>query len=393
MVNKTLRDTKSLALKRIIPLKIYMFGTLRAFFATESASSLLLAAMTIAAMLAANSPLAGVYHLLHGHGAEVFINDCLMSFFFLVIGIELKHEVCDGELSSWGQAALPLAGALGGVVLPALIYTGFNHGDAAHMRGWGVPMATDIAFALGLVGVFGSRLPVGLRVFLMALAVIDDLMAILVIAIFYTSGLNVQALCMVAFLTVVLLAYMRWAQSLAPFLVIGAGLWVAMLLSGVHATLAGVLLGLALPVGLGEKVLEKLHGPVAFCVVPVFVFANAGLALGDIGVEAARHPVTLGIGIGLFAGKQLGIFAASALLIGMGLARLPTGASWRQFYAVCMVAGIGFTMSLFIGTLAFGGSDIMTEVRLGVIAGSLASAVGGGILLALTLPAKGCHHE
>ncbi len=365
-----------------------MFVFVRDYFKTEKASSVVLAVMAVLGMAAANSPVCAYYNQLHGHGVAVVVNDGLMTLFFWVIGIELKREIREGELSSWGQALLPVAAACGGVVCPALIYTLYNGGTEA-MRGWAVPMATDIAFALGVVGMFGTRLPASLRIFLMALAVIDDLMAIAVIALFYTSGLSVQALCMAAGLMAVLVAYTRSVGVMTPFLLAGAALWVAMFSSGVHPTLAGVALGMVMPLPMGKAVLHRLHGFVVFVVTPLFVFVNAGVPLAGLDLAALRQPVSEGIMIGLFAGKQFGIFGAAAVMIALRAAKLPQGASWGQFYGVCMVAGIGFTMSLFIGTLAFGGGEAMTATRLGVLLGSLASAVCGGILLALTLPAKG----
>lgn len=364
-----------------------MFVFVKDFFRTEAASSAVLALMVVLAMAAANTPLAGYYAWLHSPMAGLVINDGLMTLFFLVIGIELKREIAEGELSRWGQALLPVVCALGGVVAPALIYVYFNHGTEA-MRGWAVPMATDIAFALGLVGVFGSRLPVSLRIFLMALAVIDDLMAIVVIAVFYTAHISYPALGMAAGIVALLYGYNRKVPYMAPFLLAGAALWIALHESGVHATLAGVALGLLMPLPKGRLVLHALHAPVAFLVTPLFVFANAGVPLDGVTTEAMAAPLTAGIALGLFAGKQLGIFAAGWVMIRAGLAKLPEGASWGQFYGVCMVAGIGFTMSLFIGTLAFGVSEAMVGARIGVVVGSLASAVCGGILLAVTLPAK-----
>ena len=365
-----------------------MFVFIKDYFQTETASSTVLAIMVVLAMVVANCPLAYYYNQLHTHGPELFINHGLMTFFFLGIGIELKREIREGELSNWGQALLPVAAAWGGVVCPALIYMGFNGGTDA-MRGWAVPMATDIAFALGLVGLFGSRLPPALRVFLMALAVIDDVMAIIVIAVFYTSELSIQALCMAGGILGLLVAYNRLVNRLPPFLLAGAALWVAMQASGVHPTLAGVVLGLLLPMQKGKQILHYLHAPVAFVIVPLFVFANAGLSLAGLDAGALMQPVPAGIALGLFAGKQLGIFGVSALMIKMGLAKLPEGASWAQFYGVCVVAGIGFTMSLFIGTLAFGASDAMGAVQVGVIIGSLAYILFGGIVLAFALTAKG----
>lgn len=351
----------------------------------QSAVSLILAFMVAAAMIAANGPFSDMYALLHSPTATLVINDGLMALFFLVIGIELKLEIREGELSTVKKALLPVAGALGGVAVPALIYAGFNHGSDA-MRGWAVPMATDIAFALGLVGFFGTRIPPSLRIFLMALAVIDDLMAIVVIAVFYTAELSLQALAMTAGILALLYAYNRMVTRMTPFLLAGAALWIAMHASGIHATLSGVLLGLLLPMKMGHRLFERLHPPVMFLITPLFVFANAGVPLEGLTLERLLHPVSAGIALGLFLGKQCGIFGVSWLMVRAGLAPRPAGASWGQFYGICLAAGIGFTMSLFIGTLAFGPSPLMTETRLGVLLGSLASALCGAILLAVTLP-------
>lgn len=365
-----------------------MFVFIKDYFRTEAASSAVLAVMAVLAMVAANSPLSEMYQQMHLPVMVMLVNDGLMALFFLVIGIELKREMVEGELSTYGQAILPMAGAIGGVVCPAVIYTIFNHNDAQMMRGWAVPMATDIAFALGVIGFFGHRLPIGLRIFLMALAVIDDVMAIGVIAVFYTESISLQALGMAAGIVLLLGVYNRKVALMPPFLLAGAALWIALHESGVHATLAGVLLGLLMPLDKGKRVLHMLHGPVAFGVVPLFVFANSGIGFEGVGIDTLLHPLGMGIVLGLFAGKQLGIFAVVWGMVMLGFAKLPVGVSWGQMYGVCMLAGIGFTMSLFIGTLAFAGPDVMETVRLGVIVASLASAVFGGIMLALTMAAK-----
>lgn len=363
--------------------------TLWKFINTENAGSVLLLGMVVVAMAWANSPYAASYSLWHTPAMHLLVNDGLMSLFFLVIGIELKREICEGELCTRKKATLPLVGAFGGVLLPAAIYQLLND-DAEALRGWAIPMATDIAFTLGLVGFFATSVPSSLRVFLMALAVIDDLMAVAVIALFYTSTLNLQALAMVAFILGLLLVYQRLARSLSPFLLAGAALWIAVHESGIHATVAAVSLGLILPLPMGARIMQPLHSVVAFGVVPLFVLANAGVPLGDVSTDTLTHGVTLGIVLGLFVGKQLGIFGACALAIRLKHAELPRSVSWRQLYAGCCAAGIGFTMSLFIGTLAFEASPLMLQTRIGVVLGSIASAIFATILL-LTSKSKKVH--
>lgn len=352
---------------------------MKKFLATESASSKILLIMVIVAMAVANSPFHELYGALHNHTNTVLINDGLMSLFFLVIGIELKHEVLDGDLQSLGQALLPVVGALGGVALPALIYVSFND-DPTALRGWAIPMATDIAFTLGLLGFFASRIPSSLRVFLMALAVIDDLFAIIVIAVFYTAELSHQALGMAIAITVLLFIYNRTVKRMIPYLFAGAALWLAMFASGIHPTLSAVILGIMMPMYMGRRVMKALHRTVALVVVPIFVFANAGVTVSGLSMENFTHPVSMGIFIGLFVGKQLGIFGAAGLMIASGKAKLPKAVSWMQFYGACVAAGIGFTMSLFIGILAFHQTPLMVETRLGVLAGSFASAIVASIL-------------
>lgn len=365
-----------------------MITIIRDFLKLESSSSIILAVMLALAMGCANSPLAGLYARLHTPTASLIINDVLMSLFFLVIGIEIKKELAEGELSTRSQAALPLLAAAGGVILPALIFLAFNHASSANLRGWAVPMATDIAFSLALLGFFGSRVPASLKIFLMALAIIDDLFAVVVIALFYTAQISYQALGMALGCVLLLAVYNRRVTKLAPFLLAGAALWITVHQSGVHSTIAGVLLGLLLPVPLGRRVVDALHPFVAYIVVPVFVFANGGVPLAGISGASLTQPLVLGIAAGLFVGKQAGIFSTVWLLVKCGYARLPSGASWAQLYSVCLAAGIGFTMSLFIGTLAFGSGPLMDDARLGVILGSLASAAMGVIVMRYACPAQ-----
>lgn len=357
-----------------------MLNTLKAFMRLESASSLVLLAMTLLAMLAANSPFASLYSEIQAPVPMLVINEGLMALFFLCIGIEVRQET-RGSLS---QLRLPLAAACGGVVVPALIFLFLNR-DGAALRGWAVPTATDIAFSLGMLSLFGSRVPPALRMFLLSVAVFDDLIAVLVIALFYTQGIEWLGLLFALGCLLLLGLYNRHVRKLAPFLFAGAALWLALFDAGVNPALAGVALGLLLPADLGKRVLRFLHVPVDFIVVPVFVLANAGLPLEGLGLSALEHPVSAGIAGGLFFGKQGGIFLTSCIAIRLGWAKLPDGCGWKQLYAVSLLGGIGFTMSLFIGTLAFGDTTFMSYAKLGVLTGSLASAAAGIICMALSL--------
>ncbi len=382
---------------------------MRHFLKMESAGGIILMFAAILAMICANSGLAEYYNsFLHSHFAITFdgvgldksighwINDGLMVIFFLLVGLEIKREVLEGELSSINQALLPAFAAAGGVVVPALIYLYFNNGDPVAAHGWAIPAATDIAFALGVLALFGKRVPISLKIFLTAVAVIDDLAAIIIIALFYTSNLSIQAL-LVGLLCVVILFFLnrKGSQRASLFILLGFILWVAVLKSGVHATLAGVVLGFMIPHKGGGSHVEHsmlrhwehgLHKWVAFAILPLFAFANAGIDFSGISLESLSEPITLGIALGLFAGKQIGIFASAWILIKLGFTRLPAGSTWKQFYGVCMLCGIGFTMSLFIGILAFETNEQEMETRLGVILGSLLSGVVGYIFMHLFLP-------
>lgn len=373
------------------------------FFSLEAASGIVLLGAAVLAMVVANSPYhEGYQHFLHLDagvfaGQMIFyksvshwINDGLMALFFLLVGLEIKREMLFGELKGWKQASLPVMGAIGGVVVPALIYLGFNHGTA-DARGWAIPSATDIAFSLGVLALMGSRVPSGLKVFLMAVAVIDDLIAVLIIAFFYTEELNLPALANAgsAMAVIFLLAHLK-VRHIWPYMVVGFFMWIAVLHSGIHATIAGVVLGLMMPhrvkdapdgKPLSDILEDMLHPMVAYGIMPIFAFANAGVPLAGMTVDDFLLPVPLGIATGLFFGKQLGIFAVCALMIRLGYARLPTGANWCSFYGTCAVAGIGFTMSLFIGTLAFTTTDAQDHIRLGVLVGSMASALAGYAML------------
>ena len=319
-----------------------------------------------------------------------WVNDLWMAVFFFLVGLEIKRELMEGELASRSQAMLPAGAALGGMVIPALIYTGINWGDSAALRGWAIPAATDIAFALGILVLLGSRVPVSLKVFLTAVAIIDDLGAILIIAFFYTDKLSLTAL-MGAAAGVLLLVALNRARvaAIAPYVVIGLVVWLFVYKSGIHATLAGVATALTIPLSdaRGGSPLKKtehaLHPWVAFAVLPMFAFANAGVSLQGVAPATLLQSVPLGIAAGLLLGKAAGVFGASWLLIRFAGARLPAGSGWGQFFGVCLLCGVGFTMSLFIGALAFGGqgADYTTQVKLGVLCGSILSGGLGTLVL------------
>jgi NhaA family Na+:H+ antiporter len=309
-----------------------------------------------------------------------------MVVFFLLVGLEIKREVVAGELSKPAQVALPVAGAVGGIVVPSAIYAGFTWGDGSALNGWAIPSATDIAFAVAILTALGpQRVPAGLRLFLLTLAIVDDLAAIAIIAVFYTDRLSTLSLLLAAVCILVLLALnLRGVRRMAPYLLVGILLWMCVLESGVHATLAGVVLAFCLPLGPAFDRLEHRLKPwVLFLVLPLFAFANSGLNLSGVTFAMVRDPIVLGTVVGLFVGKQLGIFAGAGALVALGLARLPPGATWRQLHGVAVCGGIGFTMSLFIGTLAFESEDRLGLVRLGVLAGSILSASLGYAMLRL----------
>lgn len=374
------------------------FSVLREFLDSGAAGGLLLMSAAVLALFVANSPLAeGYFAALHASLAGLsllhWINDGLMAVFFLFVGLEIKREFLDGQLSSWSNRALPCVAAAGGVIAPGLIYGLINLGHPEALRGWAIPTATDIAFALGVLSLLGSRVPTSLKVFLATLAIVDDLVAVLVIAVFYTAKINLAALvgATIVVLTLIALNRLRIAR-LAPYLVLGVALWGLVLLSGVHATIAGVALAMTIPLkpskGAPDDVESPLHrlehalAPwVSFLIVPVFGFANAGVAFGGMSPAILGEPVTLGVALGLVLGKQLGVFFAAALAIRLGLACLPVAASWMQLYGVSLLCGIGFTMSLFIGLLAFPTPLLQDEVKIGVLVGSLISACAGALVL------------
>jgi Na+:H+ antiporter, NhaA family len=359
-----------------------------AFLQSDAGSAVPLLVAALLAFALANSLFAAaVAHFLHTEIAHEslthWIDDGLMVVFFLTVGMEIKREVVAGELSRPAQVALPIAGALGGIVLPAAIYAALNAHDRAALNGWAIPSATDIAFAVAIIGALGAkRVPPSLRMFLLTLAIADDLAAIAIIAVFYTAKLSALALLLAGLCILVLVALNSLrVRRMWPYLLVGIALWLCVLDSGVHATLAGVVLAFCLPLGDGFDRLEHALRPwVLYLVLPLFAFANAGLDLAAVSGAMLRDPIVIGIAAGLFFGKQLGIFAGAALLIALGVAKLPAGASWRQLYGVAVCGGIGFTMSLFIGTLAFE-SDRIALVQLGVLLGSLLSAALGYAML------------
>lgn len=366
------------------------------FFRSEAASGVLLLGVTVLALIVANSLFADSYfHTLHavvaGLSIHHWINDGLMALFFLLVGLEIRHELSHGELSTWAGRALPGLAALGGMVVPAVIYAVFNRGGALH--GWAIPTATDIAFSLGVLAMLGSRAPASLKIFLTALAIIDDLGAVLIIALFYGSGLSALFLGLAGAVLAVLFALNRkGVKALSPYLLLGAVLWFLVLKSGIHATIAGVALAFFIPTdGAASPALkleEGLAGLVAFFIVPLFAFANAGVSLAGITAATLLQPITLGVAAGLFIGKQLGIFGACWLGVKMGLAKLPEGTGWASVYGVSLLCGIGFTISLFIGALAFHDGASVAAAKLGVLAGSLVSGVAGWMLLSRLGAAK-----
>ena len=389
-----------------------MQATIRNFLKMESLSGILLMGAAVLAMLAANSPAASLYAYFLDTPVEVrigalqiakplflWVNDGLMAVFFFLVGLELKREILEGELSRPANVLLPALGAVGGIVVPVAIFVWFNRGDSQAMHGWAIPAATDIAFALGILMLLGSRVPVALKVFVVSLAIFDDLGAIVIIAIFYSANLSVSALIISA-LCLAILGLMNWrgVNTVSPYILVGTVMWIAVLKSGVHATLAGVALAAFIPM---RDTKDKTHSPlrelehdlhsvVAFGVLPLFAFVNSGISLQGVSFADLLHPVPLGITAGLFVGKQLGIFSLCFLAIKLGLARLPDGANWGSLYGVSILCGVGFTMSLFVGSLAFENVTLdpaaIFDERLGIIVGSLLSGIVGYIVLHVTLP-------
>jgi NhaA family Na+:H+ antiporter len=399
-----------------------MKSTIQDFLKLEAASGILLMIAASLALIVANSPLDQYYSMLLDVPVEfrvgeleiakpllLWVNDGLMAIFFFMIGLELKREIMEGELNKAANVMLPAIGAVGGVVVPVAIFSFLNWGDADAMKGWAIPAATDIAFALGLLMLLGSRVPPALKVFLVSLAIFDDLAAIVIIALFYTSELSTRAL-LTTLVCLIVLAIMkkRGVSSVSPYLWVGLIMWVSVLKSGVHATLAGVALAGFIPLSVADEpgrsplreLEHDLHTLVAFAILPIFAFVNAGISFRGVALSDLVHPVPLGIAAGLFVGKQLGVFGFCWLAVRSGMARMPAGATWGSLYGVSILCGVGFTMSLFVGSLAFEStaSDVreMFDERLGILLGSAVSGVIGYAVLAKVLPKtasnKGSEH-
>ena len=384
-------------------------SALRQFLASEAAGGMLLMAAAALAMIVANSPLYDLYHhALHDPvgptltpklgpmSLHLWINDGLMAVFFLLVGLEIKREFVDGRLVTWSQRRLPFVAAASGMMVPAVIYLVLTSGTPGLVSGWAIPAATDIAFAIGVLALLGKRAPASLKLFLTTVAIVDDMGAVAIIAVAYTDTLNTLALGIAA--AILLVMYMlgkSGVMKLFPYLLLAAGLWYAILLSGVHATIAGVLAAAMIPIVKTPGAPDAAHSPlhrlehaiaplVAFFIVPLFGFANAGVSLAGMGLGQILAPLPLGIAAGLFLGKQIGIFAAVWLSCRLGFARRLRGATWLQIYGVALLCGIGFTMSLFIGALAFPARpELIEEAKIGVLLGSLVSAFAGYILLRL----------
>jgi len=380
---------------------IMVIDKLKEFLCMESASGILLLIAASLAIVVENSAAKYLYDALLGTPVEIkigdfeiakplllWINDGLMAIFFFLIGLEVKREFLAGELADPARVVLPVIAAVGGMAIPAAIYVSVNWGDPVAMKGWAIPSATDIAFALGVLALLGNRIPQSLKLFLMTLAIIDDLGAIIIIAVFYTADLSFLSL-LLATIAIVGLFIMnrRGVLRLAPYMLIGLVLWAAVLKSGVHATLAGVLTAFFIPfkrdAGETQTQLERLehdiHPSVAYGILPLFAFANAGISFEGITLESMLHPVPFGIAAGLFIGNQIGVFGFSWLAIKLGISKMPQAVSWMQLYGAALLCGIGFTMSLFVGSLAFeqGGPDFAVDDRLGILLGSLASGLLG----------------
>ena len=378
----------------------------------ESAGGIVLMAAAVLALVAANTGAAGLYSYLIETPVEVrvggleiakplflWVNDGLMAIFFFLIGLELKREFLEGELSQASNIVLPAVGAIGGMAAPVAVYLFVNQDDPAGFNGWAIPAATDIAFALGILSLLGSRVPLSLKVFLVSLAIFDDLGAIVIIAIFYSGELSSSATIVAAACLVALtMMNRRNVMSVSSYVFVGVIMWVAVLKSGVHATLAGVALAAFIPMRDPDRsdysplreLEHDLHQVVAFGVLPMFAFVNAGISFGGIGLEDVMHKVPLGIAAGLFIGKQFGIFLLCFAAIKLGIARMPDGASWGSLYGVSILCGVGFTMSLFVGSLAFENvlvnQDVVFDERIGITIGSLLSGIMGYVILHLTLP-------
>ncbi len=381
-------------------------SALREFLRTEAAGGIVLMIAAALAMIAANSPLADAYfHAIHLEtGPELtpklgpmtvhlWINDLLMAVFFMLVGLEIKRELLDGHLATWADRRLPVIAAAAGMIVPAMVYLAIAADEPDLARGWAIPAATDIAFAIGVLALLGSRAPTSLKLFLTTVAIVDDMGAVAIIALFYTAALNLTALTAAALTLLAMFGLNRLkVNALVPYLLLASLLWYFTLLSGVHATIAGVLAAFAIPFrrtlaapdaedSALHRLENTLHRPVAFAIVPLFGFANAGVSLEGIGLAQAMAPLPMGIAMGLFAGKQIGIFSSVWLAVKLGFAVKPAKANWMQVYGVSLLCGIGFTMSLFIGGLAFTNPALSDAVKIGVLMGSLLSAVAGYAVL------------
>lgn len=386
-----------------------MTAIIRQFLKLEAASGVLLIIAAILALIMANTPLQGIYQQFLNIPIAVkisalnidkpfllWINDGLMAIFFLVVGLEVKRELIEGSLAGRDKAIFPAIAAVGGMLLPALVYLFFNANDEIARQGWAIPAATDIAFALGIMALLGKRVPTELKVFLLALAIIDDLGVIIIIALFYTKSVSIMALGL-AMLSLLVLIWMNWrkVENTSAYLVVGVILWVCILKSGIHATLAGVIVGFLIPLKGGqnnspsEQLEHLLHPWVAYLILPLFAFANAGIQLDGVTLTNLASALPIGVALGLLIGKPTGIFLFSWLALKLGVAKLPAKINLKQIFAVSVLCGIGFTMSIFIASLAFEGLDnFSTYARLGILIGSTLAAILGLLLLNSVLPKK-----
>lgn len=385
-----------------------MLTSVKDFLRLEAAGGIILILTAVLALLVKNSPLDVFYDMFLGLPVEIrvgnfeiakplllWINDGLMAIFFFLVGLEIKREILEGELSEPDKVILPAIAAVGGMSCPALIYYFFNHSDPVALQGWAIPAATDIAFALGILALLGDRVPAALKLFLLGVAIVDDIGAVIIIALFYTDNLSITSLVIGAACLAILYTFnRRGIEETAPYIITGLILWVALLKSGVHATLAGLLLAFFIPLRGADgysplkHIEHDLHPAVAFFILPVFAFANVGIPLDGLELSSLLDPVPLGIALGLFLGNQAGVFGLASLTILTGICRMPTGVTWRSLYGVSCLCGVGFTMSLFISSLAFEmiGTDSAMNDRLGILMGSSLSAIWGFLVLYLVLP-------
>ncbi|TXD96376.1 Na+/H+ antiporter NhaA [Psychrobacter frigidicola] len=380
---------------------------IKAFFDLDASGGIVLALAAIAAMIIANTSLNTWYEsFIHApvaiqvgsfaiaKDAHHWINDGLMAVFFFLVGLELKREVLIGELSNLKQIVLPAGAALGGMIFPAIVYVAFNYHEPEFLKGWAIPTATDIAFALGILSLLGNRVPNSLKVFLVSIAIFDDIGAILIIALFYTSDLSLGSLALAGLcLPFLYLLNRRNVTSITPYLLIGVIMWIFVLKSGIHATLAGVVLALFIPLfdrtdpehSPLEELEHDLQNTVSYGILPLFAFANAGISLKGAGITELFHSVPLGIAAGLFIGKQLGVMIMCWIIFKLGISTMPKGMNFKQIYGAALLCGVGFTMSLFIGGLAFGGATPLFDERLGIIMGSIVSGIAGYLMLKVAL--------